>query len=277
MRTVFREFQQQQRFEKEGYVVLNLLNSKKVNSLLEEFSHKEAMLARQAFGTSTMSAHNDSKLEISKRLEACFIPKINDILYEYKWLFGSFIYKYPSPDANQGLVTMHQDATIVDESKYHGINIFCSLTESNETSGALQVIPGSHKLNPCARGFGQPFPYKEWEPLLKPRMKRIDLNPGQAIIYTTKLFHYSQPNMSNCPRIIAAGITGPEESQLRYYHVDRYKGSTLEIFEVDAMHYLTAPFFSRPDESKYTKIGEITAQWNPLSEDEIEQKLAAVE
>ncbi|MEM9547096.1 MAG: phytanoyl-CoA dioxygenase family protein [Bacteroidota bacterium] len=273
MRNVFRNEKHQALFEKDGYVILDVLEANEIELLLDIFSREESNLVKMPFATSNMAGNSELKLGISNTMESIFSKKIAEIFDEYKWFFGSFIYKYPSVNATKGEVAMHQDASLVDEDKFHGINIFCSLGVANKESGALQVVPGSHRLNPYPRGFGQPFPYDHLQDQLFSRLKRIDLNPGQAIIYTTKLFHYSKPNLSTAPRIIAAGIVGPKESTLRYYHVERDSAKKLEIFEVDAQYYLTSPYFQKPDASQYALKEEIPVLWEPLDENKIEEFL----
>jgi hypothetical protein len=273
-RNVFRNSDYQNQFENDGYVVLDILNEEEIRTLLDTYGEIEENLFKMPFATLGMNSDNASKRKVSDVMKQVFADKIEEIFDDYQWFFGTFIYKYPSVKTGEGVVSLHQDATIVDESKYHGINIFCSLGTANEENGALQVIPGSHKLNTHPRGFGQSFPYSDLERTLSSQLKRIDLNPGQAIIYTTKIFHYSEPNTSNSPRIIAAGIVGPRESTMRYCYVDRENEGKIEVFEVDSDYYLTAPFFSKPDASQYRLIEEIEIQFESLDADVIEKKLS---
>ena len=61
-----------------------------------------------------------------------------------------------------------------------------------------------------------------------------------------------------------------EESQMRCYYQDfQNPGDTMEVFELEAEHYIKNPLFSRPDESKAKKIGEVNSQYEPLNEDKI--------
>lgn len=275
MRNVFKHPDHQHHFETYGYVILDILTEEDVNKLTGLYTQIEDQLVQMPFATSNMSGDSSAKEAVSLALEQAFSNKIDELFDNHKWFFGSFIYKYPSPEGDsKGEVAMHQDASLTDEGQFHSINIFCALSKADETTGALQIIPGSHKLNQNPRGFGQPFPYTEHESLLKSKLKRVDLNPGQAVIYTTKLFHYSCPNRGNTPRIVAAGIVGPQESQLQYYHVNRFQATTIEVFNVDASYYLNAPFFSRPDESKYTKTKEEEVIFTPLTSNHIEHILS---
>jgi len=54
---------------------------------------------------------------------------------------------------------VHQDMTLVDESKFSGINIWVPLVDLTEKNGVLQVLPGSHRIFPRYRGSTIPGIY----------------------------------------------------------------------------------------------------------------------
>jgi hypothetical protein len=146
------------------------------------------------------------------------------------------------------------------------------LVDTNHENGALQVIPKSHNILKNPRCGGQAFPYTSIQDALLDNFgKSLFMKAGQAYIGNPALFHASPSNKSLHPRIVAACLAGPEESELRYHH---YKASgdkeVAEMFKVDNAYYLSAPLFSKPDTNKYKILESINIQKVPSKEEVFE-------
>jgi ectoine hydroxylase-related dioxygenase (phytanoyl-CoA dioxygenase family) len=265
MRRVFKDEMLNEAFEQDGYVVVDFLDNDEIATLSGKYysMHHDYGL-NPTFVTSLMMDKDDNyRHVISAAVERAFKRPVEELFDDHKWFFGHFLVKHKNPDAQyDGRVPLHQDSSMVDESQFHSINIWCTLTDTNQDNGTLQVVKGSHKINNYPRGYGQgfnkQFPYIEFEDLLrKEYLTAIPLKAGQAIISNTKLLHASQPNNTDIPRLAASGLVGPAESQLRYYYFDPLAGKTLEVFEVDPEYYLGTAMFSRPDDTKYKKIATL--------------------
>lgn len=167
---------------------------------------------------------------------------------------------------------MHQDPAYVDESNYTGLTIWVPLIDVDETNGALEVIDRSHLLNGWPRSTLPRFPYNDLVPLLlKKYFKRINMKAGQAYLGSSRVFHWSPPNLSNTERVAALAWMAEEESTMRCYYQDyQNPGETMEVFELEPSHYIEKPLFSRPDESKAVKIGVIPYKFEVLDEIKID-------
>ena len=70
-------------------------------------------------------------------------------------------------------------------------------------------------------------------------MTYLPMQPGQVLLMDNRLFHASPANRSERPRVVAAGIAVPRESQLLYCHRNLEGDDTLlEIWEVPEDFYV---------------------------------------
>ncbi|WP_405206487.1 phytanoyl-CoA dioxygenase family protein [Aquimarina sp. LLG6339-5] len=266
MRSIFKDPKLQLEFEDKGYVVIDFLSLEEVAQLKDIYKELNGQPIQMGFSTSNMSMDADYRKKVSNTITSVFGNAVNKHFDRFKMFFGIFTSKQPNQE--KGLCSMHQDPTYVDENKYQGITIWVPLIDTNETNGALEVIDRSHLLNEYPRSTLPRFPYNDLVPLLLEKyFKRLDIKAGQAYIGNSKVFHWSPSNKSNEERVAALAWMAEEESQMRCYYQDfKNPGKTMEVFELEADHYIENPLFSRPDESKAKKIGEVDSQFEPLNE-----------
>lgn len=107
----------------------------------------------------------------------------------------------------EAFVSWHQDSTYWGLSKPDVVTAWVALSSSDELSGAMQVIPGSHKTGQLAHRDtfdannlltrGQEIAVAVDES----KAMRIDLRPGEMSLHHVRLAHASAPNRSNDRRI----------------------------------------------------------------------------
>lgn len=105
-----------------------------------------------------------------------------------------------------GYVSWHQDGKYMGLEPNNGVTAWVALSESNEKSGCMQVIPGSHKdgmrdhndtfadQNILTRG-------QEAQGIDPSKAVSMPLLPGQVSLHHQQVVHASQPNKSNDRRI----------------------------------------------------------------------------
>ena len=273
-RGLFLNHELQESFDRDGYVVIDFLNTTEVKALLDEFWTLPAVMGEPAFASTIMSQDSNYRTTVSIIIKNAFARAVNENFKDAQLFLGNFNLKYPNNPS--GTVQMHQDPSFIDEKLFSPLVIWVPLVDSTSQNGALQVIPGSHKILSPPRCGGLSFPYEHLESeLLKHFGKELPMKAGQAYVASPALFHYSPPNMGTDPRIAAAGLAGPAESALRYHHYAQKEGNTLaEIFAVEHEYYVAAPLFSRPDESRYKLIDTVTLNTNIPSRDTLFEMLS---
>ena len=118
-------------------------------------------------------------------------------------LFRSFIKEAHSPD----FVSWHQDSTYWGLNKPEVVSVWLALTPSNISNGAMEVIPGTHKLDqvPHRDTFEKHNLLTRGQEVMvdvdPTQAVRITLEPGEMSLHHVRLIHGSPPNPSMDRRI----------------------------------------------------------------------------
>lgn len=250
-RQLFKDKTLQESFLKNGYVVVDFLYADEVEMLSRSYDSLQGDLGNPAFASTIMSKDAAYRMAVSDAIEAVFERALGDLFMDVRFFWGNFNTKYPS---DKGTVPLHQDPSFLDERYHHPLGLWVPLVDTDDENGALQVIPGSHTILKQLRCGARPFPYSSIQDSLLERFgTSLFMKAGQAYIGSPALFHASPPNKSLKPRIVAAGLAGAVESELRYHYFQTSdRQNYIEVFQVDKEYFQSAPLFSRPDETKYT-------------------------
>ncbi len=234
MKQLFRDPEKQKILDKEGWLSLPFLNSPELQSvtkLFEEF-HPDGKAPQMRDGIHMTIWCSDFryKTKIRDHLKEILFPAASRLLREFRILSPVFIAK------EKGLQTkfpVHQDWSVVDESKHTAFNIWIPLHNTNFANGGLWVVPGSHLLPTPVRGPGFLFPkFYEFESMLRPGISPIDLNSGEAIIFYHRLLHGSPPNQTDSLRLAVSFTAIPLGIPLHIYF-QKDASSALEVYHPD--------------------------------------------
>jgi non-heme Fe2+,alpha-ketoglutarate-dependent halogenase len=119
------------------------------------------------------------------------------------WTTHFFIKEANSP----GFVSWHQDSTYWGLSKPDVVTAWVALTESNESNGAMQVIPGTHVLDqiPHKDMFSKDNMLTRGQEVAvevdQSKAVSLNLHPGEMSLHHVRIIHGSQPNTSSKRRI----------------------------------------------------------------------------
>ena len=143
---------------------------------------------------------------------------------------GCFIVKTPVPES---AMCVHQDMTLVDESKFTGINIWVPLIDLTDENGTLEVLPKSHRLFPTYRGASIPGIYYDCNEEVKKYLIKLYPKAGEAVFFDQSIIHFSEANRSDKIRIVTNTYFTHKEATFCtcYWHKDY--GSKVEVFEQD--------------------------------------------
>ncbi|WP_298539766.1 phytanoyl-CoA dioxygenase family protein [uncultured Aquimarina sp.] len=265
-RVLFKDDILNKSFLKNGFVVVDFLNASEIEELINSYRTLHGDLGEAAFASTIMSKNPEYRFAVSSIINTIFRRAIQELFIDVKFFWGNFNIKYPNK--KNGVVPLHQDPSFLDERNFNPLGIWVPLVDTNQENGALQVIPGSHTILDSPRCGGQLFPYSSIQDSLLERFgKPLFMKAGQAYIGNPALFHASPSNESLHPRIVAACLAGPVESELRYHHYKvTEEKEVAEMFKVDDSYYLSAPLFSKPNVSEYELLESINIQKPPSKE-----------
>ena len=211
---IFNNEQLNEQFELNGFVVIPLLNDQEVKLLNEAYN---AILFDNPEGFYSTSFSTNEKLKsiLSNTIDEIMEPKANDLFKPFKALGSCYLSKATGPLSEMPL---HQDWTVVDESKYDSLTVWIPLQTVNEHNGALQVIPGSHRFSDILRSPFFDNPLSTIENELKSDLQLISLKAGEAIIFSQALIHASPANKSSEARLAITYGLIPEQADLLFYY-----------------------------------------------------------
>lgn len=220
---IFKDFRDQQRFDSDGFIVVDLLNEKQLNLFAKSDLIKNIEANRPFYSTS-FSKDNVFKNKVDEKINDCVKSSIDNILNDHQCLGTSLLIK---ESGEGGKMEPHQDWTVVDETRFASVTIWIPLEDVNETNGALSVVKGSHKLSSIIRSPFLKNPLLNINQLLEADLELIKLKKGQAIIFNQALVHASGINNSETPRkAITYGLI-PKNAELFFFvkekaHIEQY-------------------------------------------------------
>ncbi len=253
---IFNNEQLNKQFELNGFVVIPMLENTEIERLNKVYQ-SELFNNPEGFYSTSFSTNENIKSLLNNTINEIIEPKAKNIFNPFKPLGSCYLSKSPG---QKGEMPIHQDWTVVDESKYDSITIWIPLQEVNETNGALQVIPGSHRFSNVLRSpfFDNPLSLIENE--LRKDLQLVKLKAGEAIVFSQALIHASPQNKSNETRLAVTYGLIPEEAELLFY----YSNPETKLAE---KYIVPANFFEKYNTNIGAKpdVGELveTFDYNP--------------
>ncbi len=229
MTKVFRDIAHQEQFERDGYIILPFYNAEEISALLSLYDTIQPKVS-EGFFPSTFSQDKNYRTQADTQIRAVCSRSVEKYLQDIKVICGSFIVKQSMPES---AMCVHQDMTLVDESKYTGINIWVPLLDLNDENGTLQVLPGSHRIYPSYRGSSICGIYEECNDEIKKYLIKVYPKAGEAVIFDQSIIHYSEANRSGRPRIVTNTYFTHKDATFQTCYWEKDYGSKVEIFEQD--------------------------------------------
>lgn len=184
-------------------------------SPIDVFSEDEALRLRAELEAAEVkwpeafegAARNNAHLNLKCLDEIVYNPVLVDAVED---LIGSDILNYGTvlfikEARDPGFVSWHQDARYMGLEPHVGVTAWVALSPSNETSGCMQMIPGSQgEIRDHDDTYGEENILTRGQevPDIDPsRAVSLTLRPGQMSIHSARVIHASQPNRSDDRRI----------------------------------------------------------------------------
>lgn len=227
----------------DGYAVVPLLDETEVVALstaLEAVSIPK----HQAFVASHVHLDLSDRRLVNAAVNRVLDPHVSSLLPGWRIITSALIWKPPEIGAR---TEMHQDLTFTDERTHRSYVLWAPLVDTNEASGQLVVVPGSHAWTHAIRPGGlNHLPTGPHQDQLWKMSVALDVAAGSAVIWDSALVHGSTANRSAHARPAVASALIPKQVPITYFH--RMPGGTVEGYRVDEQYFFTPkPFFERPE------------------------------
>jgi ectoine hydroxylase-related dioxygenase (phytanoyl-CoA dioxygenase family) len=218
----------------EGYAVFDLLTEELVDQMTGIFQeyHQEQPLG---FYATTHLADKAKRKEISDRVQDLIAKLIESNFENIHLLGGAFISKAPG---EKGILPLHQDWNLVDETQARSYNLWIPLVDVNEENGAMRILPQSHTKQTTFRGPNVAPVLYQISTEVDSHMFSLNMKRGQAVMYDHALWHSSPQNQTDQLRLAYVLGVVPTQVDLKYYHqngdlVEEYTSHPNFFFEND--------------------------------------------
>lgn len=225
----------QQRFEKYGYLVMDLLTESDIRKLRDIYDRYPPRQVAN-FQVSNYEKDTEKNKVIDAAIKSVIAGPISERLSGYKLLSAFFYIKFPG---SESAFYIHKDWNIVDESKYTSLHIWIPLTETNAENGNLFMCPYDYRKQFSFRGSpGFEFPEPGFLTRLANNLYKVDVytKPGQAICFDHRMTHGSRANRTDAVRVSAGISLVPEEAPVVHYHQNEQ--GRIEKYEIAEDFYL---------------------------------------
>lgn len=233
-RPIFRDEAQQQGFDRDGYVVLPLLDPAAVAELRQVFVSTHADLPlhllcnRSSFFSTIYVTDRAFKARVRDLVLAVVRDRLARCLGGHRLLGASFTVKPPGPSSALGL---HQDPTLVDEDRYVSLNVWIPLVDCTQRNGALRVLRGSHRYVPGLRAPSLRRALEGLEDVVLPQLTTLDMRAGDAVLFPHALVHCSGANDSTSARVAVTVGAASLEAPLQFHYQDPARPGRVERWE----------------------------------------------
>lgn len=248
VRATFRDLDLQDRFARDGYVVVPFLDVATVDQIRAIYDEVGPPPDDDHVGyfPGNASESADWKRTVIDAVTPLVQARIEELFDRHHVFHLTFMTKWPGPD---GRLQVHQDPTMVDhEGRYRSFNVWCPISApapgDERERGMVRVVPGSTHLSTAnwyrARGGHVPSGLEPTEDLVaRDLAERVPTELGEAIVLDHRAVHWSPPNMSDEPRRILAIGLRPEESPC--VHVECHEDGWVDFYTVDDEYFIRHP------------------------------------
>ncbi len=227
VKPIFKDDKLQNQFDEQGFVVIQLLGRDDIQKLTDIFHTYHKDIPPNVFQSSSFLKDKSIKEEIRNLTYEIFSPRIDQVFKDFTYFGSSFLYKTSGENSD---VSVHQDWTIVDETKAVAINIWTPLIDTSVENGTLSVVPGSQSNKVFSlRAPTIPFYFQKYYDTVLKCCIPLEIKAGQAVVLNQSLIHYSSPNLSGKLRIaITSGIKTKDEPMVFHFkneknQIERYQ------------------------------------------------------
>ncbi len=253
-------------YHQDGYCSpIDVMSEDEALNLAEKLKQAEEKYPEALEGKNRNNAHLVFTFMDQIAFNQAILDIVEDLIGPNILAWGSVLFvKEPQ---SQAYVSWHQDATYMGLEPQNFVTPWLALSPSNEQSGCMSVIPGSHKSeiqqhqdtfegnNILTRG-------QNIIDVDESKAKNLILRPGQASCHHARLIHGSRPNKSNHRRIGVAlqAYISPELRQV--------KGESFAILARGEDKYNHHQLMSRPasdvSPEDVAQRQRVNAEWSKI-------------
>ena len=191
-------------FKKEGFISpIDVFTQEEALEIRKALEEAEVKWPKAFVGANRNNAHLNIKCLDEIVHNTNLVNAIEDLIGPDILNYGTVLFIKEPQDP--GFVSWHQDARYMGLEPHVGITAWVALSEANDKSGCMQMIPGSHtEIKDHNDTFGEDNILtrgQEVQGVDGSKGVSTPLHPGQMSIHSARVVHSSQANNSDDRRI----------------------------------------------------------------------------
>jgi hypothetical protein len=225
-----------------GYTTTQLLTGEEAAALWREL---QALKQEAGFGVtdgtgsrlkhhaSFMDADQTYRRQSSALIERWIGSRMAKVIPDLVFATGSFHIKGP----HSGTVGLHRDWTLTEDPAQLSYNAWLSLVDVDENNGALRVVPHSHDVTvQLSTAKVRPY-YASYVDAVESIAVPVPVKAGEAIVYNSRLLHWSAENQSADVRpAVGIGLI-PAGTRPAFYKA-KDDGSSYVVYDMSGGEFL---------------------------------------
>lgn len=236
-RRLVRSDELDEQIRRKGWTTVDLLDASTVGALRDSYERlPNQITVDRSFAAGFHATIMDGRTAYRHRAHDVISDAVAspfDRLFDrMKLTLTNWLHKEPGAAA----VPFHVDWSFVDESLHRSLSVWSPLVDTDERTGCIGVVDGSHLLTRFVRASAHPG-YAETQLYGErlPGRRLVPLRAGQAVVFDHRLVHFSAPHAGSGPRVAISCELVPEEAHVLHYE---YLGPGLF-----RRHRVTSDFF----------------------------------
>jgi len=207
--------------ESRGWVVVPLLDQSEVAHLRDFYRSRSADGTQNPDGAynptyaefSVIHSTPEFREEAYREIVDVVAVRSQEWLRSFRPLVANFVNKLPG----QGVVPMHQNWSVVDETRFRSVSVWVALVDCTVENGTLELLAGSHRDFREPRGMWAYEAFADVGDGVHDMLDRVEVTAGQAIILDDAVVHFSPPNESSLDRLAIQLIMVPDAATPRFF------------------------------------------------------------
>jgi hypothetical protein len=222
------------RLERDGYAVTPFVDAGIVSELRAVYAVHHGW-SGGGFEPDLNNPDTEYRRAVSAEIARVLGNRTAELFVRHEPFARVFLCKWPGEGSD---LYIHRDWMYTDERRgARTYNVWVALQDITEHNGPLQVVPGTHRLDPMVRGTDLNPSWLAHQDVLADHMVQVTARAGDAVIFDNQLIHASPPNHTDEPRLVTAVGMRDRDAPLVYFH--RRDETLADRYDVDEEFFLT--------------------------------------
>lgn len=202
--------------KEKGFVVIKSVfdwQKLKENSFIAE--RLRASSTSGSFYYSLLNNPQEININLSLLISQYFKQSLHFLFPNYRYFAGSFLVK-PPHDCSE--LFLHQDWNNTDEKQFMSITAWTPLIDTNEMSGGMFFLNGSHLYFDNIRSNSYETARFSLAEIGKENITPVTVCQGDILLFNPAVWHGSFPNKLSFPRQVFTCVLLPKNAPFCYFH-----------------------------------------------------------